>query len=85
AIEKLARDHFDLVLMDIRMPEMDGAEATRIIRNDPPEGVDPNIPIIALTAYALKEEVEKYMQNGFTAYLTKPLDLEGLNKTLSQV
>ncbi|MCF8106411.1 MAG: hypothetical protein K9K64_13095, partial [Desulfohalobiaceae bacterium] len=45
-------------------------------------GVDPSIPVVALTAHALTDEIENYMQKGFTAYLTKPLDLEGLNKTL---
>ncbi|MCF8105852.1 MAG: response regulator, partial [Desulfohalobiaceae bacterium] len=85
AVEKLARDRFDLVLMDIRMPEMDGEEATRIIRNDPPEEVDPDIPIVALTAYALKEEMDRFMQNGFNAYLTKPVDIEKLEEILAEL
>ena len=85
ALQKLTTDNFDLVLMDIRMPEMDGLEAIRIIRNEPPESIDPNIPVIALTAHALKEEVEKHMHEGFTAYLTKPVDLQELNKTFLNV
>jgi CheY-like chemotaxis protein len=84
-IAKLAENHFDVVFMDIRMPEMTGDEATRIIRNDTPEGVDPNIPIIALTAYALKDEIDRFMQSGFSAYLTKPLDVTKINKVLSKL
>lgn len=82
ALEKLAENNVDLVLMDILMPEMTGDEATRIIRNSPPPGVDPDIPIIALTAYALKEELDHYMESGFNAYLTKPLQVEKLNELL---
>jgi CheY-like chemotaxis protein len=85
AIEKLAQGRFDAVLMDIRMPEMDGDEAVRIIRNDPPECVNPNIPIIALTAYALEEEIDRYMQSGFDAYLTKPVGIEELKKALLKI
>ncbi|MCF8039495.1 MAG: PAS domain S-box protein [Desulfohalobiaceae bacterium] len=85
ALEKLSQERFDLVLMDIRMPEMDGAKATWIIRNKPPKGVDPKIPIIALTAYALKEEMNQYLRNGFNAYLTKPVDIEELNSTMTKL
>lgn len=80
ALEKLARDSFDLVLMDIRMPEMNGDEATRIIRNNPPHGIERNIPIVALSAQAIKEDVESSMQSGFSAYLTKPVNPADLKK-----
>jgi CheY-like chemotaxis protein len=85
AIEKLAGEKFDVVLMDIRMPDMDGDEAARTIRNQPPEGVNPNVPIIAMTAYALRDEIDLYMQSGFNAYLTKPIEVEKLNKILSEL
>ncbi len=85
ALELLARDRFDLVLMDIRMPEMCGDEATRIIRSQPPEGVDPHIPVIALTAYALKDEIDRYMKSGFNAYMTKPLERETLTAVLAEL
>lgn len=81
-LDKLGQDHFDLVLMDIRMPKMDGAEATRIIRTNPPQGVNSNIPVVALTAYALQEERDHYIQSGFNAYLTKPVDMDKLKDTL---
>jgi CheY-like chemotaxis protein len=83
ALDKLAQGEYDLVLMDIRMPDMGGDEATRIIRSEPPPGVDSDIPIIALTAYALKEEMESFMQCGFNAYLTKPVEMDRLNEVLA--
>ena len=85
ALEKLAEAHFDAVLMDIRMPELDGAQATRIIRNSPPDGVDPAIPVIALSAHAMQDEIERYMLEGFSAYLTKPVDQEALNAVLTGI
>jgi len=85
ALESLAGGQFDIVLMDIRMPTMTGDEATRIIRHAPPPGVDPRIPVVALTAYALKEEVATFIQSGFNAYLTKPVELEQLNKVLAEL
>jgi CheY-like chemotaxis protein len=59
----------DLILMDIKMPEMDGCEVTREIRK-----TNPDIPIIAQTAYALEEEKEKSLEAGCTAYITKPIN-----------
>jgi PAS domain S-box-containing protein len=83
-LESLARDSFDLVLMDIRMPDMSGDEATTIIRGRTPDGVDPEIPVIALSAYALQEEVDRYMQCGFDAYLCKPVEMEKLDRILER-
>ena len=85
ALEKLAEGDFDVVLMDIRMPEMDGDEAVRTIRRNPPPGVDPRIPVIALTAYALDTERERFMGSGFDAYLTKPVEINKLHKVLSEL
>jgi CheY-like chemotaxis protein len=61
----------DLILMDISIPEMDGWEATRILRQDP---TTRDIPIIALTAHALADDREKAAQLGFNAYLAKPVE-----------
>lgn len=61
----------DLILMDISIPEMDGWEATRILRQDP---LTKDIPIIALTAHALAEDREKATALGFTSYLAKPIE-----------
>jgi CheY-like chemotaxis protein len=61
----------DLILMDISIPEMDGWEATRILRQDP---ATKDTPIIALTAHALADDREKATAVGFTAYLVKPVE-----------
>lgn len=59
----------DLILMDIKMPEMDGLEVTREIRK-----VNPTIPIVAQTAFAFGEEKNKLLEIGCNAFLTKPID-----------
>ncbi len=78
ALETLAAQPFDLVLMDIQMPEMDGFETTERIRNAVDAGFDPHIPIIALTAYAMKGDRERMLEAGMDDYLSKPLKKEQL-------
>ena len=84
-LEKLPEYKFDMVLMDIRMPKMDGELAAKTIRNTPPDGVDPNIPIIALSAFSRQEEIESALQSGCNAYLTKPLNIASLNQVLADI
>lgn len=73
ALNAVEKNNYDLVLMDIQMPEMDGIEATKNIRllADPGKA---NVPVIALTANALKGDSEKYLSMGMTDYLSKPFD-----------
>lgn len=81
AVEALEANDFDLVLMDIQMPEMDGISATRFIRQmkNPKKA---NIPIIALTANALKGDSETYKKAGMNDYLSKPFSEDGLFNTI---
>jgi PAS domain S-box-containing protein len=85
ALEALAKDRFDLVLMDIRMPKLGGKEVLRIIRKGGVPGVDPQLPVIALTAYALKEDQESLLDQGFDGYLAKPIDIAVFEKTLTDM
>jgi CheY-like chemotaxis protein len=77
-IEKLESNNYDLVLMDIEMPEMNGYEATRYIR----EKMNSAIPIIAMTAHAMAGEREKCMQLGMNDYISKPINSELLFKKM---
>ncbi|MFC1848634.1 response regulator [candidate division CSSED10-310 bacterium] len=81
AIEALKEEKFDVVLMDVQMPVMDGLEATRLIRENPSH-VD--LPIIAMTAQAMKGDREKCHNAGMNDYVTKPIDTVQLFTTLSR-
>jgi len=76
AIQRLNTEHFDLVLMDVQMPEMDGYQATKAIRES--DKKYKNIPIIATTAHASNEEAEKAIKIGMNDYVSKPFQLEML-------
>lgn len=85
ALDALSRRDFDAVLMDVQMPGMDGMEATRRIR-DPSSGVRMHeIPIIAFTARALKEDEEKCIEAGMNYYVSKPLKKEKLLNILEDI
>ena len=71
AIDRLERQPFDLVLMDISLPGMDGKEATRRLRADPRFE---ELPIIAVTAHAIDTEAEAIRRSGVSALVTKPID-----------
>lgn len=74
AVELLEKEQFDIILMDIQMPEMDGIEATQILR----EKMGVKTPIIALTANAFKSEIDKCISIGMDDYITKPFAEESL-------
>ncbi len=84
AVEKLKSTTFDVILMDIQMPVMNGFEATQLIRNM--EGAKANTPIIAMTANVLKEEVDLCYQAGMNDFIGKPFDTrELLNKIFNLI
>ena len=78
ALRALQKKEYNLVFMDIQMPEMDGLEATREIRSSTSDSINPDIPIIALTAHALKEDREMCMKAGMNDFISKPLSYDAL-------
>lgn len=78
---KCEQIEFDIILMDIQMPEMDGIEATHIIRKREIE-TGRHIPIIALTAHAMHDDQEKFLNHGFDGYVSKPLEFRVLNEEI---
>jgi PAS domain S-box-containing protein len=88
AVEALEKSPYDLVLMDVQMPEMDGLEAAGVIRDPASAVLDHAVPIIALTAYAMKEDRDLCLDAGMDDILTKPIDpqqfLEILNRYLAR-
>jgi len=84
AVEKHKTGDFDLILMDIQMPEMDGLEATRIIRQSE-ETTGRRIPIIAMTASAFKKDEEDCFRAGMDAYISKPISTTILFGTIQQL
>ena len=82
--EKSPNEYYDAVLMDVRMPEMDGLEATKRIRAlDRPDAKA--VPIIAMTANAFDEDVQRSLQVGMNAHLSKPVEPERLYRTLEEL
>ena len=81
AVDALQREVVDVVLMDLQMPEMDGLEATRIIR-EREKAVGGHLPIIAMTAHAMKGDRERCLEAGMDGYLTKPIRTQALLETL---
>lgn len=80
AIDALRKEHFDLVLMDVQMPVMDGLEAARQIRQE----WGPSIPIIAFTANAIKNELDKCFAAGMNDYVTKPFEEARFIRTIAR-
>ena len=83
AIETLKTEDFDLVLMDVRMPDMTGTEAVAAIRSGEAGEGKAQIPVVALTAHALKGDRERFMAAGMDGYLAKPIDTQELDRVLA--
>lgn len=75
--------HYDLILMDIMMPGMDGLEATKLIRESGKADCH-DIPIVAMTAESDPDEIAKYSSQGFTDYIEKPMEDEALEALLAK-
>lgn len=84
AIDKLSVGHYDLVLMDIHMPVMDGRQATEIIRSLN-NGQYKDLPIIALTATVITQDIEDILKSGMNDYITKPFVIEELFLKLTTI
>ncbi len=84
AIRLMKSQDFDIVLMDVQMPEMSGYEVTGIVRNQSSGVKNHNIPIIAMTAHAMKGDREKCMESGMTDYISKPINPNELWKVMSK-
>jgi signal transduction histidine kinase/CheY-like chemotaxis protein len=84
AIEKLGQENFDLVFMDVQMPEMDGITATGKIRESE-QATGKHIPIVAMTAHAMKGDQERCLAAGMDDYISKPIRRKAVAKLISQV
>ena len=84
AVRAVEKDTYDIILMDVQMPEMDGLEATAAIRESEQLTGD-HIPIVALTAHAMKGDRDRCLEAGMDAYVSKPFQAEELFATIEQL
>jgi len=82
-LEAVKKDSFDIVLMDVQMPIMDGITATRAIRDPNSGALEPTIPIVALTAHALKGDRERFLEAGMDDYIAKPIKIRDFLATIA--
>jgi len=85
ALALLTRQEFDLILMDVEMPEMDGIETTMAIRNSKMSFFSPGIPIVAITAHASKKDTEKFLAAGMDDFVANPVDKAALLQAIARV
>ncbi len=84
-LETLQRERFDLVILDVQMPGMDGLDVTRAVRAGRAGANDPALPIVAMTAHALAGDRERFLEAGMDDYLAKPVEPEALQTVLARV
>ncbi len=82
ALDMAIRERPDLIIMDIQLPEMSGLEVTRKLRQTPEFS---QVPIIAITAYAMKGDEERFLEAGCDAYLSKPINTRELPKIIAEI
>jgi len=80
AVARVENKAYDIVLMDIELPGMDGVEATRLIKKK-----HKNLPVIALTSYAMKGDRDRFLAVGFDDYISKPLDVADFINKLNKL
>jgi CheY-like chemotaxis protein len=84
AIERVKEHHYDMIFMDCQMPEMDGYECTQLIRRPETGALNPQMPIIAVTAHAMTGDKERCLDSGMDDYISKPIDHGELQGKLTQ-
>ena len=85
AVEAFERGGFDVILMDIQMPEMDGLRATAEIRGRETRSPQQRIPIVALTAHAMTGDRERFLKAGMDGYVSKPIQVTELMAMISGI
>lgn len=81
----VARERFDVVLMDVQMPELDGVEATRRLREGAVGAAGQTLPVVAMTAYAMAGDRERFLAVGMNGYVAKPVNMDDLLVVLRDV
>ena len=84
ALSAISEQNFDLVLMDVQMPELDGLQATRTLREMERQG-GKKLPVVAMTAHAMQGDRDRCLAAGMTAYVSKPVRPEELFKVIDEV
>jgi len=81
AVRMTEKEQYDLIIMDIELPMMDGINAAKVIKSNP---AYEKVPIIALTAYAMKGDRERFLAEGFDDYIPKPIDVPDFMKKMEK-
>ena len=85
ALDLLLEKTYDLILMDIQMPKLNGMDTVKAIRTDPKFRAVSDVPIVAMTAYAMAGDKEKFINAGMDAYISKPIDLDQLASQINRL